>query len=280
MPRALSTHLFVNQRLTPEILRRVEATGIPAVEIFCARQHFDYADRAQTREIAAWFADHVLALRSLHAPMYSDFDWGHSGSAAEVNVAAVESVRRRDSVDQVKRALEFAERAPFRYMVLHLGMPGEDYNLHKVDAAQESLAELQRFARPLGVNLLLENIPNGLTAPERLRELIATNGFSDLRVCFDTGHAHLGGGVEADFASLRDLVVSTHIHDNGGRDDTHLFPFEGSIQWEGALRSLGSAEPELLLQLELRDYGTHADPLAKALEVLDRLEELVAAPRA
>jgi sugar phosphate isomerase/epimerase len=182
-------------------------------------------------------------------------------------------------LDQVKRALEVAERLPFRHMVLHLGMPGASYDPRKVDAAQASLEELRGFARPLGVDILLENIPNELSTPQRLREFIEATGFSELRVCFDTGHAHLGGGVEADFEALRDLVVSTHVHDNDGRDDTHLFPFEGSIQWEEAVRVLCTAEPELPLQPELRDYGAHADPLAKAMEIFERLEALVPAPQ-
>lgn len=279
MQRALSTHLFLNRKLTTEILQQVEETGVPTLEIFCARQHFDYADRSQVREIAAWFADHDLQLRSLHAPMFSDFDWGHSGSHAEVNLAAVEPLRRQEAIDQVKRALEVAERAPFRYMVLHLGMPGESYHPRKVDAAGASLEELRAFAQPLGVEFLLENIPNQLSTPQRLREFMEKTGFGDLRVCFDTGHAHLGGGVGPDFEALRDLVVSTHVHDNDGSDDAHLFPFEGGIRWEEAMPLLGAADPELPLQPELREYGMYADPLAKALEIFHRLEELIPTPQ-
>ncbi len=41
MNHALSTHLFVNHRLTTALLNRIEQAGIPAVEIFCGRQHLD-----------------------------------------------------------------------------------------------------------------------------------------------------------------------------------------------------------------------------------------------
>jgi sugar phosphate isomerase/epimerase len=277
--RALSTHLFANRKLTPAVLERIEAGRLPAVEIFCARQHFDYADRAQVREVAAWFAGHSLQLRSLHGPIYSDFEWGHTGARAALSLAELEPVRRREAIDHAKRALEVAERVPFRYMVQHLGVPGEEFDPRKFDAAQAALEELHAFARPLGVDLLLENIPNQFSTAARLREFIERSGFADLRVCFDTGHAHLGGGVAAEFEALRGLVVSTHLHDNNGADDDHRFPFQGTIDWEEAMRALAAGNGDFPLQLELRDYGEFADPLAQALDTFDRLEALVAAPQ-
>ena len=51
LTRALSTHAFVEHRLTTVWLDRVWQAGIPLVEIFCARQHLDYRNRAQ---VAAW----------------------------------------------------------------------------------------------------------------------------------------------------------------------------------------------------------------------------------
>jgi sugar phosphate isomerase/epimerase len=279
MERALSTHLFVNKKLTPAVLQQVEEAGLSAVEIFCARQHFDYADPAHIRQLAAWFGDHALELRSLHAPMYSDFEWGHSGSRAVVNLAELEPIRRQESLDQVKRALDVAGHIPFRYIVLHVGVRGESYDPQKFDAALASLETLLAFARPRGVQLLLENTRNELSTPPRLREFIDSSGLKDLRICFDIGHAHLCGGVEAEFDLLRDLVVSCHVHDNHGQDDDHLFPFQGTIDWEEAMRALTSAGGEFPLQLELRDYGEFPRPLEKALEIFARLEELVPAPQ-
>ena len=62
MNRALSTHLFVNHRLTVALLNRIEQARIPAVEIFCARQHLDYRNKAQITELGHWFRDSGLTL--------------------------------------------------------------------------------------------------------------------------------------------------------------------------------------------------------------------------
>ena len=74
MHHVLSTHLFVNHRLTVARLDKVQHAGIPAVEIFCARQHLDYRDRAQIAELGHWFRD----------------------SGAEAAFAAFADVHRRD----------------------------------------------------------------------------------------------------------------------------------------------------------------------------------------
>ncbi len=280
MQRALSTHLFVNQPLTPLLLERIENAGLPAVEIFCARQHFDYADPARARALARWFADHALELRSLHAPIYSDFEWGRRGPAAIVNIAEPDPLRRQASLDHIFRALEVAERLPFRFLVQHIGLAGERFDPRKLDTAYECLRVLLPFARARGVQILLENIPNELSTPARLLEFLRMTGLEELRLCFDTGHAHLTGSVPEDFEALHTLVVSTHVHDNNGRDDDHLFPFQGSIDWDATMAALAAAGPDVPLQLELRDYGEFPDPLAKALESFQRLEELVPAPQA
>lgn len=277
MQRALSTHLFVNHKLTTELLRQIEEVKIAAIEIFCAKQHFDYTDPGQVSDIAAWFGDRPLRLRSLHSPLYKDYEWGRSRSGAAVNLAEPERLRRLESVDEVKRALEVAEHVPFPYLVQHLGVPYEDFSLEKFDAAYASLESLHLFAKQRGVQILLENIPNELSTPQRLRQFLEYTRMSELRICFDTGHAHLNQGVEADFEPVRDLVVSTHVHDNAGQRDDHLFPFQGNITWDAALRALATGTQEFPLQLELRDYGTFPQPLEKVLETFRRLEELTPA---
>ena len=59
--QVLSTHLFVRHRLTTVWLERVWDAGFPAVEIFCARQHIDYRDKAQINELGHWFHDSPLS---------------------------------------------------------------------------------------------------------------------------------------------------------------------------------------------------------------------------
>ncbi|MFQ5927751.1 MAG: sugar phosphate isomerase/epimerase family protein, partial [Terriglobia bacterium] len=179
-----------------------------------------------------------------------------------------------ESVEEIKRALDVAEKIPFRYLVQHLGVAHEKFEPAKFDAAFASLEPLLIYAKQRDVEILLENIPNELSTSAQLRQFLAYTHLTNLRICFDSGHAHLGNGVEREFAALRDLVVSTHLHDNRGTHDDHLFPGQGTIDWQAFVRALSAAPNEFPLQLEVRDHGNFPQPLEKALEVFSRFEEL------
>src|SRR5258708_33450448 len=168
MKRALSTHVFANHRLTTVWLERIWNAGIPAVEIFCARQHIDLYNRQQIAELGHWFRDSELKLHSVHAPMYTDEIWGRSGPHAVINITDTSKPKRLEMVDEVKRALEVAETIPFRYLIQHIGVAGEEYDERKIDAAFSALEEINLFARQRGVDVLLENTPNALASAERL----------------------------------------------------------------------------------------------------------------
>ena len=172
MEFGLSTHLFVNERLSSHILDLIVGAGIRKMEIFAARQHLDYYDKNHVRDVGQWFRDHEVALHSLHAPMFTDFDWGRSDGVA-VSVAHLERRLRIDSMDEIKRAIEVAEILPFRFLVLHLGVEREEYDLRKFDAAFTSIEHLKIFAKERGAQVLLENTPNELSTPERLDKMRA-----------------------------------------------------------------------------------------------------------
>ncbi|MBV9225350.1 MAG: sugar phosphate isomerase/epimerase, partial [Acidobacteriaceae bacterium] len=128
MQLVLSTHLFVRHRLTTVWLERVWDAGFSAVEIFCARQHIDYRDRAQINELGHWFRDSPLKMHSLHAPMYTDDCWGRSGPQAVIDITEPVKGKRIGLVDEIKRALDMADSVPFSYLIQHLGVSGQEFD--------------------------------------------------------------------------------------------------------------------------------------------------------
>jgi sugar phosphate isomerase/epimerase len=273
MEHVLSTHLLVNHRLNTVWLDRIWQAGIPAVEIFCARQHLDYRDRPQINELGHWFRDSKLKLHSLHSPMYSDEMWGRSGPNAHINITEPVKSKRLDMLDEIKRALDISEVIPFRYLIQHLGVFEEEYDERKVEAAFTSLEELNLFARARGVEVLLENTPNDLSSAQRLVQFLEQTHLK-LNFCLDVGHANMNEGVAAAFGVLKDRVRSTHLHDNNGVDDSHLWPFYsagGTIDWGETMRLLRSLPQQYPLLLELRDYPEF--PLPQSLENVQRIFE-------
>jgi len=274
MKHALSTHLFVNHRLTTVWLDRIWDAGIPMVEMFCARQSLDYRDRAQINELAHWFRDSKLEVWSLHAPMYTDDVWGRSGPNSVISITETSKPKRIAMVDEIRRALEIAEKIPFRYLIQHLGVAGEEWDDQRMDAAFTSLEDLKVFASHRGVEVLLENTPNAYSTSERLAYFLNITHLN-LNYCFDVGHAHIMEGIEAAYDRMKDRIRSTHIHNNDGIKDLHLFPYlapEGNIDWKKTMNLLRSCPDQYPLLLELREVENMDKPFARVQEVFDKLE--------
>ncbi len=271
MLKAISTYIYVKERLHPGLLDGLVRGGAQTIEIFAARQHLDYANRKQhVREIADWFRTSGIPLHSVHAPLYADYEWGRAG-AAPLNIAAVDRAGRIEAMDEIKRAIELAEHIPFHFLIQHIGVSNESFDEHKFEAAMTSIEHLRAFAKPLGVRILVENIPNELSAPERLVEFIHTAHFEDVGVCFDLGHANMMTDVPQAFATLKDHIHSTHIHDNNKDRDSHLWPGAGSIDWKEAMELLRSAPHTPPLLLEIED-DEKVNPIEKMGETFEKLE--------
>jgi sugar phosphate isomerase/epimerase len=198
--------------------------------------------------------------------------WGRSGPQAVLNICQYAKVRRIEVVDEIKRAIEIAEYVPFRYLIQHIGVAGEEFDERKFDAAFSSLDEIRVFAGQRGVEVLLENTPNQLSSAERLNQFLAQTHLN-LNYCFDIGHAHMSKGVEAEFELMQERIRSTHLHDNDGQSDQHLFPGKGTIDWKRAMNLLESRSGQYPLLLELREPEGTAHPIAEAKQALDGLLE-------
>jgi sugar phosphate isomerase/epimerase len=275
MLRVLSTHLFVNHRLTVATLSRIQSAGIPAVEIFCARQHLDYLNKPQIIELGHWFRDSELKLHSIHLPMYDDEYWGRTGPQSVLNISGRTKTDRIKTVDEIKRALEIAELIPLKYAVQHLGAPEQEYSDWAIEAAFSSLDELRSFANQRGVKILLENIPNGLSSADRLRYFLGITHL-DMGFVFDVGHANIMEGVEHEFELMKERIRSTHIHDNNGKEDKHFFPLAegGTVDWSKTMNLLRSRPDQYPLLLELKEVPGMEHPLDEVNRTFDRLEKL------
>jgi sugar phosphate isomerase/epimerase len=273
MLRIISTHVFLRQRLHPGLLETLAKGGAQGVEIFAARQHFDYTSKPHVKEIALWFASNPMESFSLHMPLFGDAEMGRGGSPA-VNVVHPEKSRRIDAMDEVKRALESAEEMPLRYLVLHLGEREDRWSPRTLEHAMTAIEHLQAFARPLGMKLLLENLQNEVTESPNLVEIVRIGHFKDVGVCLDTGHAHIGGGISAAIAELSPLIRTAHIHDNHGQKDEHLWPGDGTIAWPETMQELNAAPQIAAAVLEI-NYQPEESPehvASRAAETFKKLE--------
>jgi len=283
MQRILSTYLFISKKLNRELLAQIHGAGFGGVEIFATRSHFDYATRAEVRDVAQALADNHLRLTSLHAPTSRDLSVNREGGSP-LSVTEVERVRRIEAMDELRRVIDVAEDLAYSRLILHMGGSREKADPRKRDAAFSSLEHLVLHAKHTGVTICIENTTSEMGDPTYLRSFVDETRLTGLRFNFDVGHAHLADGPEEEriakgFEPLKDLIASLHIHDNHGEKDEHLPPYQGSVDWPATLKLLRSAPTtNLPLTLELKektgpDASSLSDQLSAGAKSLDRLEE-------
>ena len=139
-----------------------------------------------------------------------------------------------------------------------------------------SVEELHALATSHQVQLALEVIPNGLSRVDTLTHLIDEElELPDIGVCLDYGHAFLMGDVPDAIEAASGHLVTTHIHDNDGRRDSHLVPFDGRIDWSTAAMTTQKVGYDGVWMMELTDTGDANDVLRRAQDAARRLEALV-----
>ena len=275
----ISTHLYHNSRLCREHLLEIGAQGFERVELFATRTHFDYHNPAVIADLQQWLAEAGLALHGVHAPIGESFAGGRWGPP--LTLASTDKEMRAKAMHEVELALQIARRLPFAALVAHLGLPRVQRPTaadNSRDAARRSIDELQTLAEPLGVRVALEVIPNELSRAGSLVHFIEDVLDHDgAGICLDFGHAHMDGDLVEAIETVSEHLVTTHVHDNRGRTDDHLVPFEGTIDWPSALTAIQKVGYDGTLVMEIASHGSPKEALVKARKARARMEKLLAA---
>jgi sugar phosphate isomerase/epimerase len=208
----------------------------------------------------------------VHAPITDRFG---SDLAISFSNAASDNAVRQAAIRETEAALQIARQIPFQTLVVHLGVPSrravEGDNSRS--AAIRSADEICAAAAAAGVKVAFEVIPNDLSSAAALaamldRDLDATSA----GVCLDFGHAHMAGDAADAVETLAEHLVATHVHDNHGRDDEHLVPYRGTINWDMVLQTLQKVGYEGAYVMELAATGAPVDVLEDARRARERFE--------
>ena len=179
---------------------------------------------------------------------------------------------RRAAVDELKRCLEIFAEVGSQWMNVH---PDRYAPMHDrsffIERDIESLRELMKHGRDVGVGVMVENLPGDFNTVTQLAELLEP--LPDLGLHLDIGHANLM--VESNTAS--DIINAfgprlkhVHLHDNkGGSGDLHLPLGAGSIDLKKHLSTLKRSGYDATITLEVftpdRSYLKHSRDVLRRL---------------
>jgi len=258
MEFGISTQIHRGKAVTVDLLESIRKAGFDRIELFANRPHLNFHDRALLRSIGHWFTENALPAPSMHLPFIENI-----GPKERMFISVLEPERRHReaAIDEIKRALELSDHVSLSYLVMHLGNPRDAFNPAVFEYAYAAISQIHTFS---GVEVMIENIPNEISTIDRIQEFKSVAKLTDVGICYDTGHGHLQGNTSG-FEHVR----TTHVHDNHGEKDQHLWPFEGTLDWPRLIENLVVAKYEGPFVFE-----TRGDELSKSSEAKGRLEEL------
>jgi sugar phosphate isomerase/epimerase len=214
-------------------------------------------------------ADRGFAIHSAHGC------WGgQTIRASRVDLGSLDPAVHRESVDDLKRCLDWLEAAGGRHLVVHpggLSAPVEE--AARREALARGLRALVNHAEGGGLVVCVENMPPGVYPGSRMRDLFELLSELDrpgLALALDTGHAHIASSLADETMAAGHLLATTHVHDNDGRQDTHDPPGRGTIdwmRWSEPLDRIGYHGP-IMLECIRR---LRAKPESFSRQVLERL---------
>jgi sugar phosphate isomerase/epimerase len=240
----VSTHLYHRQRLCRAHLLEIAAYGFEQVEVVATQAHFDYHSPTAIADLQQWIAEAGLSLAAIHAPF---------GAAS----------------DEVERVLFVARRIPVPVLVVHVEGPRK--------AERRRLARFAELAAPLGVRVAVEAGDNAASKTGPLTYFVEHDLEDvDIGICLDFGRAHLDGDLVDAIETSAEHLVAVHAHDNRGRSDDHLVPFDGTIDWPAAMTTVQKVGYEGPIVFEVAPRGPARELLDRMRTARGRLEKLFA----
>lgn len=166
--------------------------------------------------------------------------------------------------DAMVKCIKGSAIAGAKYVVMHPVMPTmwepSPHHAEDVIVNTEYFRKLEPYAREYGVKIALENMPAAHVPCGTAKELADCIDAVDseyLVACFDTGHCNYSGerfvageNVGDCIRMLGDRIACLHIHDNDGRDDQHLMPYNGIIDWSDFIAALREIKYQGVINLE------------------------------
>lgn len=167
-------------------------------------------------------------------------------------------------IDRTKRAVEFAARLGAAQIVVHPVNchEGTDQLAYNVDF----YSQFDSLCDDFGIKIAIENMwgydrdrccffQNVCSNGAELAKYVDIMG-KNFCACLDVGHCVLvrEKPEEAVRQLGRERLRALHIHDNNFRDDDHLLPYSGKIDWDVFMRTLGKIGYEGDLTLEALSY--------------------------
>lgn len=156
------------------------------------------------------------------------------GPYADINPGSFREEVRLKTIERYKSAFESAAILKAKNIVLHAGYSERAFKGDMGRWLEQSLKtwpEFASLAESQGITIAAENIFD--KNPLALLSLVKAVGSPAFMVCIDAGHLNICADVPFEdwFQTLGGYIAEVHLHDNNGKNDDHMVPGTGSVDF-------------------------------------------------
>ncbi len=243
--------------------------GVETIEFYACYPHFYLDDRDLFRDLPK--LKKKLADRHLKVQCVTP-----EQCLYPVNIAALDPVRRKKSIETFRKAIRCAAEIGGQYVVLLAGYGTLDEDEEEIwKRSAESAGELGYAAEKYGITLVLETSPREYTTTHNSRDVVRMIREVDspaLKGMIDTATLCYSG--ETMGQAIADLEGNLwHVHVADGAPGGHLVLGEGDLDLPGMLKELDAAGYKGALSLEILNDRYVRKPHQAMEESLRKLEE-------
>lgn len=218
--------------------------GVTAIEIGVGTpDYFDHRDGGHMQKLLDTLSSSGIRVPSIHSPLGPKYD-----------VSSLEDATHERGVDALIDSIELASVLDADKVIVHASDRVNGDRPRRAERARGVLREMAAVATESGIILALENLPPDFLGhtPEEIIALLDGTDRATVGVCFDSGHANLSGHFVEFASAMLPLAVTTHLHDNDGTADQHLFPGGGNIDWRNFASTYRVLECKATIMLECK----------------------------
>jgi len=210
-------------------LKRIADAGFSHIH-WCHHWNTDFLySKWEIEQIRKWLEDYGLQLLDLHGSAGREKDW-----------ASPQEYQRLAGVELVMNRIEMTAYLSGDVIIMHV--PGDPDSV----PIRKSLDALESFAREHNVRIAIEN-----GRFEAIGKLLSEYDPEYLGLCYDCGHGNMIPDGLDHLESLKDRLISVHLHDNDGNGDQHNLMFSGTVDWERLARIMAESSYKKCVSMEV-----------------------------
>lgn len=185
---------------------------------------------------------------------------------------------RSERMEKMKRSIRAARVLGCKHFVIHPIMPYGCADINTENASKtwdlniNFMKELLKEAKENDVVICLENMPMlefSLAKPDDILCFVKQINDDNFKICLDTGHVNVFSEL-----SIGDVVRKSgneirvlHVHDNINKQDLHMIPTFGGIDWREFSESLAEIGFKGSFSLETVPSPLYSDEVYEAFSI-------------